>query len=92
MLPATFDEDVKAYGLTAVPFLCFFGGFLVVRVGYTCVLGHLSVAGAGTPTRHYLEVPAHLGTADRARRVPPRPVTPRRVHCAAALRSSIPGR
>ncbi|GBP86545.1 hypothetical protein EVAR_69065_1 [Eumeta japonica] len=29
MLPAAFDEDVKAYGLTAVPFLCFFGGFLV---------------------------------------------------------------
>ncbi|GBP81658.1 Probable RNA-directed DNA polymerase from transposon X-element [Eumeta japonica] len=29
MLPAAFDKDVKAYGLTAVPFLCFFGGFLV---------------------------------------------------------------
>ncbi|GBP66310.1 hypothetical protein EVAR_77926_1 [Eumeta japonica] len=29
MLRAAFDEDVKAYGLTAMPFLCFFGGFLV---------------------------------------------------------------
>ncbi|GBP52619.1 hypothetical protein EVAR_35809_1 [Eumeta japonica] len=29
MLPAAFDKDVKAYGLTAVPFLCFFGGFAV---------------------------------------------------------------
>ncbi|GBP22157.1 Probable RNA-directed DNA polymerase from transposon X-element [Eumeta japonica] len=26
MLPAAFDEDVKTYGITAKPFLCFFGG------------------------------------------------------------------
>ncbi|GBP16386.1 Probable RNA-directed DNA polymerase from transposon BS [Eumeta japonica] len=44
MLPDAFDEDVKAYGLMAVPFLCFFGDFLV-RESRT----HLCARACGRP-------------------------------------------
>ncbi|GBP67551.1 hypothetical protein EVAR_98604_1 [Eumeta japonica] len=52
MLPAAFDEDVKAYGLTAMPFLCFFGGFLVCESRT-----HLCARAHGRPIMGFFSFP-----------------------------------